>query len=240
MKNEPFAAKIAVMDKLAHTRGGMAEHVVAYLSERIIAGGLPPEAHLVETAIAAELGISKTPVREALRRLQETGLVEIFPYRGAFVRRITPRFVKEVISLRTNLEVFAVQLALNSFTSKDFETLENYAQQMDMFAQAGDQLAALRLDVGFHMLFYQRADHLLLLENWQMLLPRIELLQAYGRLNASPMVKGQVEERHLALVAALRTGDPDAASRAVRKHIELGPHMIFGNEFIVRLENDPT
>lgn len=214
-----------LLDRLGENRKGMAEHVAHHLIERIVSGELPPGSHLVEATIARELGISKTPVREAIKTLPDTGLVEVFPYRGAFVREVTPRFLDEVGSLRARLEAFAATLALPHLREEDFALMLDIAREMDVRTQQGDHLGTVELDVRFHSLLYERSQHGVLQEMWARLLPRVELLQAYGRIQASPLPAGHVERRHHQFVDVLRAGDPEAITREIEEHIRMGQTM---------------
>src|SRR5690606_22910331 len=111
--------------------------------ERIVSGELRPGSHLIEATIAQELGISKTPIREALRALPETGLVEVIPYRGAFVREITPEFMQEVLTLRSHLETYAATLALPNLTEEDLGMMLAVAGEMEELTQRGDHLGTV-------------------------------------------------------------------------------------------------
>lgn len=210
-------------------RAGLTGYIEEHLRTSIIRGELKPGTHLVEAKIAEELGVSNTPVREAIRSLARDGLVEILPYRGSFVREITEQFINEVVSLRTRIEVFALELALSKMTTEDFDEMEAYAREMEQLTQAGDHFATLGRDVAFHSIIFERAGHRILWDVWEFLQPQVQLVQAYGRLYASPLPQGHVERNHLELVEVFRTGDLERATEAVRNHCDIGRQLILAH-----------
>ena len=221
----PDDAKL-LREKAGSRRGTRADMIVRYLVEMIVRGELEPGDHIVEAAIASRLGTSKTPVREAIKMLPTTGLAVSYPYRGTFVRELTTDFVDEVVSVRTRLETFAGELAIRFVSDHDIDGLCALARKMEAAVQAGEHFEALTIDVEYHTRIYRWARHTLLLEMWETLLPRVEFLQAYSRLFASPLPKGHVEQRHLELALAFGTRDRAGVAEALTKHIELGPELL--------------
>ena len=213
-------------EKTRSRRGTRAEIIVRYLVEMIVRGDLEPGDHIVEAAIANRLGTSKTPVREAIKMLPTTGLAVSYPYRGTFVRELTTDFVDEVVSVRTRLETFAGELAIHFASDHDIEGLCVLARKMEAAVQADDHFEALTIDIAYHTSIYRWSRHTLLLEVWETLLPRVEFLQAYSRLFASPLPKGHVEERHMELALAFGTRNRAIVAEALTKHIELGPLLL--------------
>jgi DNA-binding GntR family transcriptional regulator len=180
------------------------------------------------------MGISQTPVREALRTLERDGVVETLPHRGTFVRRVTRREAAERYSLGIELEAFAARLALPRLTGTDFSQMEAIVD--DMAAAAGLVRAELErdatlqealddgafartveLNVAFHRYLVERAGHDLLLKTWLSVNPLNWRFVTYTRLvNPDPV---ELAERHRALLEAYRSGDAARAAAEIRQHI---------------------
>ncbi len=192
------------------------------LRESIIRGDLQPGERLVEARLADELGVSTTPVRAALSQLTSEGLVQVYPYKGSYVTEVTPKLVAEVLSVRKRLECFAAELALPHLSKEDFALLSEYAESMEACVQEQRTYEAVEYDSLFHGLLYRRSGHDLLLELFFGLQPRIQLMQSYGRLFARPTPAGQTRANHMAIVAALQSGDSDTIQRAIEEHIDHG------------------
>ena len=161
--------------------------VAASLRAAILNGTLRSGAPLVERRLADELGVSRAPVREALRVLEEEGLVVTFPYKGTYVRQVTPRTVDEILSLRGVLEGFAAERALPRLVEEHGERLRTLLDQMSRAAADGDEDALVELHMAFHRTFYELSDHSLLLQFWTIMETQLRLYdrvhqQAYASL----------------------------------------------------------
>lgn len=111
---------------------------------------LAPGEPIVETAVAQRLGVSKTPVRDALRRLEKEGLVVFYPYKGFYVAPISREDICEVYQLRGLLEGMAARIAAESLTKEQFEVVENLLNQAEQALNRGDERACGELSKEFH------------------------------------------------------------------------------------------
>lgn len=192
--------------------------VADQLREAIASGELAPGEHLNEVAVAKRLGVSPTPVREAFRDLEQAGLIEVAPHRGATVRLLTHRDLSEIYSLRAHLEQMAIRLAHPRLTEEDLDQLAELIKRMEERAEAGDTAAVVELDVAFHRHIVERADHTLLLQTWEKIHPSrwtyvtVRVLSERGPL--------YIASRHWPLLEALRSGSVRAAMDAAAEHIE--------------------
>ena len=142
----------------------VAGRVADQLRDLIRDGAYAPGARLVERAIARELGTSHIPVREALARLAEEGLVVRLPRRGARVAELSSRSLEEISSVRVVLEQFVCERVLERWTPSAEAELMRLARRMASAAERGSTKAVGELDVRFHETLWQLADHELLLE----------------------------------------------------------------------------
>lgn len=185
------------------------------IRESILGGALQPGQQLVQAEIAAQMNVSRAPVREALRQLEEEGLVESLPYRGTFVSRVTRRDILELYSLRGTLESMAARLAISRCRDQDVAELEAIVIRMTEAANVGDLQALNIADVEFHTQLCILSDHRYLIRSWKTSTNLIRRILSFrNRLN-TPHV---VVDMHRPIVEAIRNRDAVAAQRAIEAH----------------------
>lgn len=144
-----------------------ADHEVTENLRRVIVNGkLEPGDHLNELSIAEQMSVSRVPVREALRKLEQEGLVTRFPNRGCFVVSFSEEDVAEVFSLRAALECMSYEWALPHLTPDDFATLHTMIAQQNQAIREGHFDLLTELDMAFHEFICIKAKHTRLLKNW--------------------------------------------------------------------------
>jgi DNA-binding GntR family transcriptional regulator len=126
---------------LADERRALVDKLAATLQARVLSGALPSGTRLRQEALAEEFGVSRTPIREALRKLQEAGLVELRPNRGAHVRGLTPREIRDAYEVRAELEALAAGLAARRVHHEQLDTLHEAQVQ---FREALERTVAAR------------------------------------------------------------------------------------------------
>jgi DNA-binding GntR family transcriptional regulator len=187
------------------------------LRRDIVDGVYAPREHLVETDAARELGVSRATVRAVLLRLQQDGLVEIQPNRGARVRAFSPDETAKIMRVREVLEGLAASLAAEQASAAQLAALRAIVAQMDAALAAGELLTLRRLNGEFHRVILDAADNPFaeqILGALQYPLVRYQLMTI--------LVPGRKEEalaEHRAILAALEAGDGAAAERAARQHV---------------------
>lgn len=185
------------------------------IRETILDGTLRPGQQVVQAEIAAQMNISRAPVREALRQLEDEGLIESIPYKGSFVSRITRRDILELYSLRGALEALAVKLAIARSDERDIVDLESLMAQMAEAADVADYQALSAADIEFHTRICVLSRHQHLLRNWNINANLIRRMLSFrNRLNPPHVVVAM----HSPIIRAIRTRDVDAAQRAIDEH----------------------
>ncbi|MGA7989151.1 MAG: GntR family transcriptional regulator [Candidatus Dormiibacterota bacterium] len=150
------------------------QQVAASLRDAILTGSLKPGERLVEEEISQGMRTSRGPLREALRQLEQEGLVMSFPYRGSFVSRISSIEVREVlIPLRTTLEGFGFAHALNNLTETDVDDLHSIVEHMEDAVRNSDLTSLVEADVAFHGLVMSRSGQPHTTQIWGAIAPRI-------------------------------------------------------------------
>jgi DNA-binding GntR family transcriptional regulator len=187
------------------------------LRNRLVTGTIEPGTRLVELDLAADLGVSRTPVREALRRLESDGFVQRIPGTGIVASPMGPDDVGDIGLLRVEIEGVAAQLAVARATARDWARLRSLADAfLDVADDDEDGLNAAHL--ALHRAIYEIAFSPRLhgfLENY--LLPYLELSFNVG--TTSPQ---HSHRQHMTLLKALSSGDVDRAVKASRDHASSG------------------
>lgn len=189
------------------------------IKEAILEGQLLPGEPLHEIELSEKLNISRGTVREALRLLRQEGLVEVIPYRGAFVARLTPQMVEEIYTLRALLEPYAVRLCMEkgAFDAETLHLMAGLIKRMGEMEQAGNYSETIKADMKFHQIISERCGHRLLTEVLKNLQAMTLMFILSTKLYQSDMLSDEVT--HQAIFEGIRSGDPPLAEEIVRKHI---------------------
>ena len=208
------------------SRTVLADQVKARLLQDIVAGRYPPDARIVETQLARELGTSQAPVREALRGLEALGLVEILPFRGARVRRPSIGELLEAYAVRFELEALGARLGVPRMTDADLADLEGLGEAMQRAAAAGDRHEVAVADAALHARLLHLAGNATLERVWRSLEP---FSRTYITLVAPGADARWTADLHVRILAALRKRDAEQVVAALRDHFdEVGAHLADG------------
>jgi DNA-binding GntR family transcriptional regulator len=179
-------------------------------------GQLVPGERLLEDRLAEQLGVSRNPVREAIRVLENTGLVEVRPRRGAYVASLDPERAVELLELRGVLEAFAAQLAAQRRTTSQLAEIRRWFEEGRDATSSNDHVHAAHAHRQFHLAIEDAADN-------PYLGPVVEPLRAQTELVFSVLAdrRGLVGwEQHVDVLTAIEAGDAEGAQRATRKHMD--------------------
>ena len=193
------------------------EEIREQLIEDILNGRLAPGARIVETKIAQQFGVSQGPVREALRDLELFGFVVSSPFRGTQVRRISTEDLLEIYPIRAALEGVAARSAAVRIDKATLEHLEELIGTMREAAARDDHRGEADADHSFHHAIVKASGNHMLEHVWQTMRLSITTCLTTSITHRS---LHEIAERHVAVLEALRSGDPDRAEAAVRRHIE--------------------
>ena len=187
------------------------------LREDILNGKYKENEELREVAIGEELGVSRTPVREAFRQLELEGLIQIVPNKGAYVTGITAKDVKDIYMIRSSLEGMCARLATEHITPEQLEELEDNVYIASFHASKGHMEQMTELDNRFHHILYEACDSKMLqnlLQDFHQYVIRIrkKTLSTKERGIAS-------NEEHRQIMEAIRAGKPEEAERLATCHM---------------------
>ena len=189
------------------------------LEQRIVEGELGNGKRLDETELSSFYGVSRTPVREALQRLAESGLAEHLPRRGTFVRSPSLSQLVEMFEVMAELECMAIRLAARRATAVDIDALEKDNETCRAAVAANDTKKYYEVNARLHGRIYQMSGNGFLASEARRLHDR---LRPFRRLQLR--VRGRMEEsmaEHDIILAALRDGDADRAMETMKKHITI-------------------
>ena len=189
------------------------------LEQRIVEGELNNGKRLDETELSGFYGVSRTPVREALQRLAESGLAEHLPRRGTFVRSPSLSQLVEMFEVMAELECMAIRLAARRATSNDIDALEKDNETCRAAVAANDTKKYYEVNARLHDRIYQMSGNSFLANEARRLHDR---LRPFRRLQLR--VRGRMEEsmaEHDIILAALRDGDANRAMETMKKHITI-------------------
>ncbi len=194
---------------------GLNDRVAQALRERILAGQLALGTRLVEGRLSKEFGVSRIPVREALRLLANEGLVVIEPRRGASVARFDEQQMREVVEVRATLEALNAKLAARRHNPEQIAELQRILQDGARLADGNDTAALDRLNQGFHEALGMVAGNTVLRDIMRSLRDRTALLfspknRQRGRQNW---------DEHAAIVQAVVAGDAELAGLLAARHV---------------------
>jgi DNA-binding GntR family transcriptional regulator len=207
------------------------QEVLTALRTAILANEITAGSRLLEADVAAQMGVSRAPVREAIRHLEQEGLIEIFPHRGAVVIGLPEAEIDAIYELRSVIEGRAIAAAVDVVGEPELARLEALIDEMGVAIKARDVEAIAEFDLQFHGLIVDLSGLTLLRHIWSSLdgLVRVRSFQALDRPGSTAryFLKNAATS-HLVLVDALRDGDPDVAATLARRHVLEVPAMLAG------------
>jgi DNA-binding GntR family transcriptional regulator len=193
------------------------EEIKEYLIDAILRGQLRTGDRIIETRIAQDLGVSQTPVREALRDLELLGFVTSEPFRGTRVRAFTHEELVQIYPIRAAIEGVAARAAATRITTEQLLALEEQIDRMREASELGDEATAIEADIAFHRIIVEASGNRLLEQFWTSLSLATTTFLTFSIHRRA--IEG-LAARHEPILEALRARDPDRAEAAMRRHIE--------------------
>lgn len=190
--------------------------VYRVLRAAILDGTVPPGGQLREAHISADLGISRSPLREALTRLEEEGLIVRIPFRGAFVAEVSAEEVAEIASIRLLVEPYAGELAAEALRGAERPTMMHTIEDLKRATKDNDIPASIDAHLRFHRLFYDLSGHSILQSLWNGWEARLRLYLTIDHRSYSDLHDIAVEHERLAAIAV--EGDMDVLRQHLARH----------------------
>jgi DNA-binding GntR family transcriptional regulator len=209
---------MAVPSLVGLTKTNLREQALASLRTAITSGQLPPQTPMVETELSEQLRISRGTLREAMRQLQQEGLLVVAARGRLYVRSLGPKEIEDIFAVRSALE----SLAASTLASRDDRAVavDRLRGLLDLMAQAvsnEDLERRIEADLDFHRTLCQLTGNEMLLHTWQSLEGSIRMSIMYA--GRAPALGNMDVDRHSVIVDAIASGDAAAAFAAVEEHL---------------------
>ena len=200
--------------------------VADFLRAAIVQGESKPGERLNELLISSKLGISRSPIREALRILESENLVEIHSRKGAFVRNLSVKEVEEVYQVISSIERTAVRLAIDHLNAERERELKSMVVELEEHLKSNDFSKFMDFSMRLHHFIIEASENRLLSKIYHYLQPQRERLRRVIDMDKADMSKSLKE--HLAISKALLKRDREKAELLLSKHIDEGTQRILG------------
>ncbi len=190
------------------------EEIKDYLISMIMQGEYKSGDRLIETKIAKNLGVSQAPVREAIRDLEQMGILDIVPYRGACIRTFSIKDLKDAYIVRGELESLAIRAAVTLLTDRDIQELEEIYEAMIKADESGELHERVALDNKFHEIIVKAAQNNILEKAWR----TVSITQWAYFSSFQFKEKLKILEWHQPIIEAIKERDADKAEKTIYKH----------------------
>jgi DNA-binding GntR family transcriptional regulator len=192
------------------------DQVVDYVYHLLLEGKLNPGDQLKETLLAEEMGISRAPIREAMKELIMNGLVDYRPQVGNFIPVLSPKQIIDSYTTRGVLEGYAIMNSCHLFSAEEIDKLDNLIEQMEQYAVKKNQKMVVETGGDFHDLLISKCDNVQLLEDTDRLSLKLHILffKYWGKLY-SP---AEIGRRHREIVESVKARDLTLIEMVVRQH----------------------
>lgn len=194
------------------------EIVYEELKMQILTGKISPGARMMEVELAEDMGVSRTPVREAIRKLEKEGLVTIEPRRGAYASKISEKDMVDILEVRQDMEGLAAYLASSRMSQDQMKQLEEISEEYDKAVKAGNMTDMIKYDSAFHNLIVESCNNsilMMMINQLQELVLRFRYIYYDNFKRAEKM-----PEEHRIIMDAIREGRSGEAREAADAHIE--------------------
>jgi DNA-binding GntR family transcriptional regulator len=209
------------------TAEGLSRSIAEQLKQLIYAGEFKAGDRLNEAALAARMGTSRGPIREAIRVLTGTGLVTPVVNRGVFVRQVSIREMLEIYDLRALVFGFAAERAAENVTDEHRRQFEALLERMEQASQAGDSNSYYELNLQFHALILQLANSARAHQLYDSYVKELHLYRRQNFNTPGNMRRSNVEHRRI--YEAIAKGNPAKAKAAAEDHINAGRQRLLAS-----------
>lgn len=198
--------------------GSLYAKVLSSLKEDILNGELKAGESLIESKVSEQLGVSRTPVREAIRQLESEGLVEYIQNKGAVIKGISHKDTLDIFTIRMKIEGLAAKWAAEKITNKEIEEMKEYIELEEFYTAKKDSIRLMKMDTKFHNIIFKASKsgplmHMLNSFHHFLQLARASSLEV-------PIRAEEALNEHKAIMNAIIEKDPDKAEKLMNNHVK--------------------
>lgn len=191
--------------------------VLDRLRDAILQGYFPAGSQLNQVHVAAQFGVSRGPVRAAINKLEQEGLVRNVPHRGTFVAPLDKKTVSDLYNVRSALEGYAVRLAVERCTPEDILKLSQLVEETQDAARRGDTQEVIRLDFIIHTFFMELSGNSFLIQTWSTIKIHVQRVLNF-RHRSYPNIQ-EIADLHVPFIELMKSKNADEAARTMEAHI---------------------
>jgi len=196
----------------------LSDKIADYLASQVQTGELAPGAHLVQTKLANEFGVSRVAIRDALKHLERRGLVVDVPRKGMIVRQITEKTIHDLVAIWRTVDTLVLQVTCATIGNEDTSRLSAIVDAQQQALETGDMDTVIEKDWEFHLMLYDLCDNEVLQDVVHHLWPRTRQARGWAWVGSPPLEDGwgtRSVARHRAIVDTLEAHDPKKARRVI-------------------------
>lgn len=192
------------------------DQVVEYIYDLILEGTLTSGDQIKESGLASEMGISRAPIREALKELISNGIIEYRPQVGNFITQLSPKEIVDAYITRGVLEGYAIMTTYSQFSEEEIEELEGITRIMEKYAQKDNRKMVVQAGDDFHSLLISKSQNIQLIEYTERLSQKLHIL--FYKFWSKLYTPEEIGNRHFRIIESLRADDPVLIEQIIRDH----------------------
>lgn len=200
------------------TSFSLTDEIADIIRQRILKGEYKIGEKIKETQIATELRVSRTPIREAFKLLENEGLIDYIPNRGCFAKGFTRRDIEDIYAVRKALEVLSVEWAVNRITDKEIVQMQEQLDLMEFYTDREDGKRVLEINSDFHSIIYNATGSRFMAQVLRSYKEYIE--QTRKALGGNQTSLKEILSEHRAILETIRARDVEAAKDAMSRHLD--------------------
>lgn len=211
----------------AHSHRPLREIVYEELKMQILTGKITPGMRMMEVELAESMGVSRTPIREAIKKLEQEGLVTVEPRKGAYASQISVKDMVDILEVRQDMEGLAAHMAAYRMTPKQMKELESISVGYNKAVEEGNMADMIKYDTDFHNLIVESCNNSILtmmINQLQELLLRFRYVY-YDNIKRAEKMPSE----HSMIMEAIKDGRSDAARASAEMHIERIKDMVMND-----------
>lgn len=196
----------------------LTDEIADIIRDRILKGEYKIGEKIKETQIASELKVSRTPIREAFKQLENEGLIDYIPNRGCFAKGFTKQDIEDIYAVRKALEILCVEWAVNRITEDEIRNLQDQCDLMEFYTVRQDEKKVLEINTGFHEIIYNATGSRFMAQVLRSYKEYID--QTRKALYYEPDYLDEILGEHRAILSAIKNRNVEEGKAAMSRHLD--------------------